>query len=230
MNTGGFVTMQGHSVQGVSMPEGRHFVSGKALSGPYPGFKRALFHAHDFCTAEQAFLSRGSYEMTAAGFCGGDWDEGRPSYQTVTRAATTLHREAVQVVFPTSLPYAKVLYTFWTCHNPRIEPPMGKARRKQASTVFAYGERQREQAAFSKEYVERQLRTKLATQVLDGSDVTFFHAEEHYQQYAARHGGVRVAKGVQEMRHLLRQKAFLEAMRTEFGDDEEAILPEEEAL
>ena len=94
-----------------------HFVSGRALKGPYPeGFETAIFALGCYLGAERLFWETPGVWVTAAGFAGGTTPN--PTYQESCTGLTG-HAEAVLVVFdPGQVSYDELLAIFWEAHDP----------------------------------------------------------------------------------------------------------------
>lgn len=94
-----------------------HFVSGRALKGPYPaGSQSIIFALGCYWGAERKFWSVPGVWVTAVGNAGGY--SPNPTYEEVCSGATG-HAEAVLVVFdPQKVALEQLLKIFWEAHDP----------------------------------------------------------------------------------------------------------------
>ena len=94
-----------------------HFVSGRALKGPYPeGMAMAMFGLGCFWGAEKKFWQIPGVWVTAVGYAAGQTPN--PTYEEVCSGRTG-HTEAVLVVYdPKQVTYQELLKAFWESHDP----------------------------------------------------------------------------------------------------------------
>lgn len=166
----------------------RHFVSRRALKGPYPeGFEMALFAMGSFWGAERLFWQVEGVWVTAAGFSGGTTPN--PTHQEVCTGMTG-HAETVLVVFdPAVLPYEVLLKKFWESHD----PTQGMRQGAQVGTMYrsliqTFGDAQHEAASASRDAYQASLldagRGRITTEIAPAG--AFYFAEPEHQQYLAR--------------------------------------------
>lgn len=166
----------------------RHFVSGRALHGPYPeGLEQAMFGLGCFWGAERLFWQTEGVWVTAAGYAGGLTPN--PTYAE-TCTGLTGHAEVVLVVFdPAIVSYAELLRIFWEAHDPtqgmRQGNDMGTTYR---SAIYTFRTEQLRLATASRDAYEAALkkagRGRITTEI--ASAPAFYFAEEEHQQYLAR--------------------------------------------
>ena len=165
-----------------------HFVSGRALKGPYPeGMETAIFALGCYWGAERLFWETPGVWVTAAGFAGGTTPN--PTYQESCTGLTG-HAEAVLVVFdPGKVSYEELLAVFWEAHD----PTQGMRQGNDIGTCYRSGlypttAGQMEQATASRDAYQAALRSagrdKITTEIVP--DQTFYFAEEFHQQYLAK--------------------------------------------
>ncbi|HVW57128.1 MAG TPA: peptide-methionine (S)-S-oxide reductase MsrA [Rhizobiaceae bacterium] len=165
-----------------------HFVSGRALKGPYPeGLETAYFGMGCFWGAERLFWQVPGVWVTASGYAGGQTPN--PTYQE-TCTGMTGHAEIVMVVYdPKEVSFEELLTLFWESHDPtqgmRQGNDVGTTYR---SAVYATTKAQLEAALASKDAYEAALRKagrgKVTTEIRMAP--TFYFAEDYHQQYLAK--------------------------------------------
>jgi len=165
-----------------------HFVSGRALKGPYPDrFETAYFGMGCFWGAERLFWQVPGVWVTAAGYAGGHTPN--PTYQE-TCTGMTGHAEVVMVVYdPSAVSFEELLKLFWESHDPtqgmRQGNDVGTTYR---SAIYATTKEQLEAALASKEAYEAALkeagRGKVTTEIRMAP--AFYFAEDYHQQYLAK--------------------------------------------
>lgn len=169
----------------------RHFVSGRALKGPYPeGAETAYFALGCYWGAERAFWQVPGVWVTAVGNMGGYTPN--PTYEEVCTGLTG-HAETVMVVFePAKVSYPGLLKVFFESHNPtqgmRQGNDVGTGYR---SAIFTVGEAQAAEARAAKAAYEAALKAKgygpITTEISPAGP--FYFAETHHQQYLAKNPG-----------------------------------------
>jgi peptide-methionine (S)-S-oxide reductase len=166
----------------------KHFVSGRALKGPYPdGMERAVFGLGCFWGAEKAFWQIPGVWVTAVGYAAGLTPN--PTYEEVCSGGTG-HNEVVLVVYdPKKVSYDQLLKAFFEAHDPTQGMRQGNDVGTQyRSGIYVYGEAQRKAAEGAKAAYEKSLKAEgfrpITTEVLDAPK--FFFAEDYHQQYLAK--------------------------------------------
>ena len=164
-----------------------HFVSGRALKGPYPqGMEQALFGLGCFWGAERIFWKLPGVHVTAAGYAGGATPN--PTYEEVCSGRTG-HNEAVLVVFdPKQISYAELLKRFWEAHDPTQGMRQGNDVGTQyRSGVYTFNAEQKRQAEASLDAYQAALgksRGAITTEIVEAPP--FYFAEDYHQQYLAK--------------------------------------------
>jgi peptide-methionine (S)-S-oxide reductase len=166
-----------------------HFVNRRSLLPPYPaGVARALFGLGCFWGAERKFWELGSgIFITAAGYAGGHTPN--PTYEEVCSGRTG-HTEMVLVAFdPKTIPYERLLKTFWENHNPTQGMRQGNDVGTQyRSAIYTFDQAQREAADISKAMYQKALAAKglgtITTEIAPSGE--FYFAEDYHQQYLAK--------------------------------------------
>ena len=166
----------------------KHFVNAHRLTPPFPaGMEQAVFGMGCFWGAERLFWQTPGVYSTSVGYAGGQTRN--PTYEEVCSGLTN-HAEVVQVVFdPKVLPYEKLLKVFWEGHNPTQGMRQGNdAGSQYRSTIYAYGDAQKQAAVQSKEIYEKALKSKghgpITTEIREAPP--YFYAEDYHQQYLAK--------------------------------------------
>jgi len=166
----------------------KHFVNGRPLKGPYPdGSKTALFGMGCFWGAERLFWKLPGVSVTAVGYAAGFTPH--PTYDEVCSGMTG-HNETVLVVFdPNSIPYDRLLASFWEGHDPTQGMRQGNDSGTQyRSAIYVTSPEQRAAAEASRDAYEQALAKKglgpITTEILDAP--LLFFAEDYHQQYLAK--------------------------------------------
>lgn len=165
-----------------------HYVSGRALKGPYPeGLETAFFGMGCFWGAECLFWQTKGVWVTAVGYQGGLTPN--PTYQE-TCTGLTGHAETVMVVYdPLIVSYGDLLRLFWESHDPtqgmRQGNDIGTTYR---SAIYTTSPQQNTEAQASKKSYEAALKHSgrgIITTEIDSAP-EFFFAEPEHQQYLAK--------------------------------------------
>jgi peptide-methionine (S)-S-oxide reductase len=167
----------------------RHFLNKHALKGPYPeGLETAVFGMGCFWGVERKFWQLGEgVWVTAAGYAGGLTPN--PTYEEVCSGLTG-HNEVVLVVYdPATLPYDRLLKTFWEGHDPTQGMRQGNdAGTQYRSGIYVANAAQREAAERSRAAYQQALKARgygpITTEIVDAP--TFYFAEDYHQQYLAK--------------------------------------------
>ena len=169
------------------LPE-RHFVSGRALAGPYPdGTEKAIFGLGCFWGAERVFWQAPGVWVTSVGYAGGTTPN--PTYEEVCSGRTG-HTEAVFVAYdPKVTSYEALLKLFWENHDPTQGMRQGNDVGTQyRSGIYVHSPAQREAAEASRATYEKAIRSKgygaITTEIRDAPP--FYFAEAYHQQYLAK--------------------------------------------
>lgn len=168
---------------------GTHFVSGRALKGPYPeGTEKILLGMGCFWGAERLLWNIPGVHVTAVGYSGGLTPN--PTYQETTTGLTG-HTEVVLVVYdPKTVSLASLLKTFFEAHDPtqgmRQGNDIGTTYR---SAIYAYDDAQLRQAKDARDAFQQALKqsghTGRITTEIEVAGPLYF-AEDYHQQYLAK--------------------------------------------
>ena len=169
-------------------PGQSHFVSGRALKGPYPQkCETAYFALGCYWGAERAFWETPGVWVTAVGNIAGYTPN--PTYEEVCTGKTG-HAECVKVVFdPSVVSYDELLQIFWQSHNPTQGMRQGNDVGTQyRSGVYWTSEAQRKAAERSRQRYQKALHERglgdITTEIKRAG--AFYYAEEYHQQYLAK--------------------------------------------
>ena len=140
----------------------------------------AIFAGGCFWCVEKDFDHVDGVLETTSGYIGGDKEN--PSYKQVTQGGTG-HYEAVKIVYDKSkVSYDQLLTAFW--HSVDPTDPGGQFCDRGDSyrtAIFATNASQFQQATESKAGIAADLKTEIATPILNAS--AFYPAEEYHQDY-----------------------------------------------
>jgi peptide-methionine (S)-S-oxide reductase len=168
-----------------------HFVSGRALKGPYPaGLERAVFGMGCFWGVERMFWKLPGVWVTAAGYAGGETPN--PTYREVCSGLTG-HNEVVLVVYdPAEVSYETLLKQFWEGHDPTQGMRQGNDVGTQyRSGIYVFSQEQRAAAEASREAYQARLTAaghgRITTEIREAPE--FYFAEDYHQQYLAKNPG-----------------------------------------
>lgn len=166
----------------------KHYVSGRALKGPYPeGAAEALFGLGCFWGAERKFWELPGVLVTAVGYAGGATPN--PTYEEVCTGRTG-HNEVVRVVYdPAAISFDTLLKTFWESHDPTQGMRQGNDIGTQyRSGIYVTTPEQRASAEQSRQVFAKALRARgygaVTTEIRDAPP--FYFAEGYHQQYLAK--------------------------------------------
>jgi peptide-methionine (S)-S-oxide reductase len=170
----------------------RHFVNGRALTGPYPeGMEQAVFGLGCFWGAERKFWQLGDgVWVTAVGYAAGQTPN--PTYEEVCSGLTG-HNEVVLVAYdPAKISYETLLKTFWESHDPTQGMRQGNdAGTQYRSGIYVTSPEQRAAAEASKRAYGEALAARgygpITTEILELGP--FYFAEDYHQQYLAKNPG-----------------------------------------
>jgi peptide-methionine (S)-S-oxide reductase len=166
----------------------QHFVSGRALNGPYPeGSEIAYFALGCYWGAEKAFWTVPGVLVTAVGNIGGFTPN--PTYEEVCSGLTG-HAETVKVVYdPSKVAYEDLLKVFWESHDPTQGMRQGNDVGTQyRSGIYWTSEAQRKSAEASRAAFQKALTQRgfgqITTEIKPAEE--FYYAEDYHQQYLAK--------------------------------------------
>lgn len=173
-----------------------HFVTGRALKGPYPaGFKTTHLGLGHFWAAERLFWKQPGVWVTAVGYQGGYTSN--PTFQEVMTGLTG-HALVARVVYdPKIVTLQFLLKLFFEAHDPtqgmRQGNDIGTMFR---SAIFAADVDDVDKAIVMRDLYQEALiaagrKQTVMTQI--GVAPEFYYAEDHHQQYLARNPGAQVA-------------------------------------
>ncbi|RME23386.1 MAG: peptide-methionine (S)-S-oxide reductase MsrA [Deltaproteobacteria bacterium] len=169
-----------------------HAVHGHRIRPPFPeGLERAIFGMGCFWGAERRFWQVPGVYSTAVGYAGGFTPH--PTYEE-TCTGRTGHAEVVLVVFdPATVPYDRLLATFWEGHDPTQGMRQGNDVGTQyRSAIYTFGEAQHAAALASRDRYQRALhaaghRREITTEIKPAGE--FWYAEANHQQYLHKNPG-----------------------------------------
>ena len=140
----------------------------------------ATFAGGCFWCMEKPFDEVNGVISTTSGYTGGN--VANPTYKQVS-AGKTGHAESVEIKYdPNKVSYEQLLAIFW--HN--IDPTVKNRQfcdvgNQYRSAVFYHNQEQKQLAESTRQEVEKQLQTKIYTQITPAS--AFYPAEEYHQDY-----------------------------------------------
>jgi peptide-methionine (S)-S-oxide reductase len=165
-----------------------HFVSGRALKGPYPaGTQTIYFGLGCFWGAERLFWQLPGVHVTAVGYQGGSTPN--PTYEEVCSGGTG-HAEMVMVVYdPAVTSLETLLKTFWEEHDPTQGMRQGNDVGTQyRSAIYTTTSEQFEVASQSRARYADALKARglgpVTTEIAAAKP--FYFAETYHQQYLAK--------------------------------------------
>jgi peptide-methionine (S)-S-oxide reductase len=165
-----------------------HFVSGRALKGPYPpGLRQVIFALGCYWGAERRFWQVPGVWVTAVGNAGGY--TANPTYEEVCTGATG-HAESVLVIFdPKEVTLEALLKVFWEAHDPTQGMRQGNDVGTQYRSAIYWTDPADEavirdsQAAYQMA-LEDAGRGTITTELAPAGP--FYFAEAYHQQYLAK--------------------------------------------
>ena len=166
-----------------------NLVTGNPMQPPFPeGLRTAVFGTGCFWGTEEIAWQLPGVWTTAVGYAGGSTPD--PSYEEVCSGRTG-HAEVVLVVYdPTETSYGALLRMFWETHDPTQGMRQGNDVGSQyRSIVLTVGDDQLAEAERSRDRFAKVVadagRGEVTTEIEPLG--TFFYAEDHHQQYLAKH-------------------------------------------
>jgi peptide-methionine (S)-S-oxide reductase len=153
------------------------------------GYEVALFGLGCFWGAEEIYWQVPGVWSTSVGYAGGITPN--PTYEEVCTGRTG-HTEAVRVVYdPSKVSYADLVKIFFEVHDPTQGMRQGNDVGTQYRSAIYWTTPEQEQTAreLTKIYgdeLHRQRIGDITTEIRPASDVTYYYAEDHHQQYLAK--------------------------------------------
>jgi peptide-methionine (S)-S-oxide reductase len=153
------------------------------------GYEVALFGLGCFWGAEEIYWQVPGVWSTSVGYAGGMTPN--PTYEEVCTGRTG-HTEAVRVVYdPAKVSYADLVKIFFEVHDPTQGMRQGNDVGTQYRSAIYWTTPEQEQTAreLTKIYgdeLHRQRIGDVTTEIRPASEVTYYYAEDHHQQYLAK--------------------------------------------
>jgi peptide-methionine (S)-S-oxide reductase len=153
------------------------------------GYEVALFGLGCFWGAEEIYWQVPGVWSTSVGYAGGITPN--PTYEEVCTGRTG-HTEAVRVVYdPAKVSYADLVKIFFEVHDPTQGMRQGNDVGTQYRSAIYWTTPEQEQTAreLTKIYgdeLHRQRIGDITTEIRPASEVTYYYAEDHHQQYLAK--------------------------------------------
>ena len=153
------------------------------------GYEVALFGLGCFWGAEEIYWQVPGVWSTSVGYAGGMTPN--PTYEEVCTGRTG-HTEAVRVVYdPARVAYADLVKIFFEVHDPTQGMRQGNDVGTQYRSAIYWSTPEQEQTAreLTKIYgdeLHRQRIGDITTEIRPATDVTYYYAEDHHQQYLAK--------------------------------------------
>jgi peptide-methionine (S)-S-oxide reductase len=153
------------------------------------GYEVALFGLGCFWGAEEIYWQVPGVWSTSVGYAGGMTPN--PTYEEVCTGRTG-HTEAVRGDYDTAkLSYADLVKIFFEVHDPTQGMRQGNDVGTQYRSAIYWTTPEQEQTAreLTKIYgdeLHRQRIGDITTEIRPATDVTYYYAEDHHQQYLAK--------------------------------------------
>jgi peptide-methionine (S)-S-oxide reductase len=153
------------------------------------GYEVAIFGLGCFWGAEEIFWQVPGVWSTSVGYAGGTTPN--PTYEEVCTGRTG-HTEAVRVVYdPARVSYADLVKAFFEVHDPTQGMRQGNDVGTQYRSAIYFTTPEQEQTArdLTKIYgdeLHRQRIGDITTEIRPASEITYYYAEDHHQQYLAK--------------------------------------------
>jgi len=153
------------------------------------GYEVALFGLGCFWGAEEIYWQVPGVWSTSVGYAGGVTPN--PTYEEVCSGRTG-HTEAVRVVYdPAKVSYADLVKIFFEVHDPTQGMRQGNDVGTQYRSAIYWTTPEQEQTAreLTKVYgdeLHRQRIGDITTEIRPASEITYYYAEDHHQQYLAK--------------------------------------------
>jgi peptide-methionine (S)-S-oxide reductase len=153
------------------------------------GYEVALFGLGCFWGAEEIYWQVPGVWSTSVGYAGGVTPN--PTYEEVCTGRTG-HTEAVRVVYdPARVSYADLVKIFFEVHDPTQGMRQGNDVGTQYRSAIYFTTPEQEQTArdLTKIYgdeLHRQRIGDITTEIRPASEISYYYAEDHHQQYLAK--------------------------------------------
>jgi peptide-methionine (S)-S-oxide reductase len=184
-------TLPGRSERTFPLSERHRVLDAPVVTDEVPeGLEVAFFGLGCFWGAEEIYWQVPGVWSTSVGYAGGTTPN--PSYEEVCSGATN-HTEAVRIVFdPATVSYADLVKTFFEVHDPTQGYRQGNDVGTQYRSAVYYTTPEQERVAreltaiYGAELERRRL-GRITTEIRPASETTYYYAEDHHQQYLAKH-------------------------------------------
>jgi len=153
------------------------------------GYEVAIFGLGCFWGAEEIYWQIPGVWSTSVGYAGGSTPN--PTYEEVCSGLTG-HTEAIRIVFdPAKVSYADLVKRFFEVHDPTQGMRQGNDVGTQYRSAIYWTTPEQEQTAreLTKIYgdeLHRQRIGDITTEIRPASEVSYYYAEDHHQQYLAK--------------------------------------------
>jgi peptide-methionine (S)-S-oxide reductase len=153
------------------------------------GYEVAIFGLGCFWGAEEIFWQVPGVWSTSVGYAGGITPN--PTYEEVCTGRTG-HTEAVRVVYdPARVSYADLVKAFFEVHDPTQGMRQGNDVGTQYRSAIYFTTPEQEQTAreltrIYGEELHRQRIGDITTEIRPASEISYYYAEDHHQQYLAK--------------------------------------------
>jgi peptide-methionine (S)-S-oxide reductase len=170
---------------------GRHVVlDAPVITDEVPeGYEVAIFGLGCFWGAEEIYWQVPGVWSTSVGYAGGLTPN--PTYEEVCTGRTG-HTEAVRVVYdPAKVSYADLVKVFFEVHDPTQGMRQGNDVGTQYRSAIYWTTSEQEQTArelteIYGDELHRQRIGDITTEIRPATDITYYYAEDHHQQYLAK--------------------------------------------
>ena len=153
------------------------------------GYEVAIFGLGCFWGAEEIFWQVPGVWSTSVGYAGGITPN--PTYEEVCTGRTG-HTEAVRVVYdPAKVSYGDLVKQFFEVHDPTQGMRQGNDVGTQYRSAIYWTTPEQEQTAreLTEVYgdeLHRQRIGDITTEIRPASEISYYYAEDHHQQYLAK--------------------------------------------
>jgi peptide-methionine (S)-S-oxide reductase len=153
------------------------------------GYQVAIFGLGCFWGAEEIFWQVPGVWSTSVGYAGGTTPN--PTYEEVCTGLTG-HTEAVRVVYdPARVSFADLVKQFFEVHDPTQGMRQGNDVGTQYRSAIYWTTPEQEQTAreLTKVYGDELHRRRIGditTEIKPASEISYYYAEDHHQQYLAK--------------------------------------------